>query len=57
MCFARLILLLVFSEEENRLTIVKLSTLGGNEAEEEEDRNLPEMLVRIPVTADTTEKS
>jgi len=29
--------------------IVKLGALGGAAREEEEDRNLPEMLVRIPV--------
>ena len=32
------------------LTVVKLANLGGSEGEEEEERTLPEMLVRIPVT-------
>ena len=37
------------------LTVVKLSSLGGGEAEkEEEERTLPEMLVRIPVNTDPT---
>lgn len=34
------------------LTVVKLSSLG--DGEEEEERALPEMLVRIPVNTDST---
>jgi len=30
--------------------VVKLANFGGGEGEEEEERTLPEMLVRIPVT-------
>ena len=35
--------------------VVKLANLGvGEGEEEEEERTLPEMLVRIPVTTDST---
>jgi DASH complex subunit Dad2 len=53
MCFAQLIWLLVISYSGRRVTVlmkVKLASLGQNGAEEEEEeRTLPEMLVRIPV--------
>ena len=40
--------------EERMLMVVKLSNLGSGDAEEEEEeRALPEMLVRIPVTTDS----
>jgi len=53
MCFAQLIWLLVISYSVRRVKVlmkVKLASLGQNGAEEEEEeRTLPEMLVRIPV--------
>jgi len=53
MCFAQLTLLLVSFLSFGRVKIlitVKLASLGQNgQEEEEEERILPEMLVRIPV--------
>jgi hypothetical protein len=52
---ARLILLLVPSSLRVKLMIVKVSSLAGTE--ESEERALPEMLVRIPVTTPDDQKS
>ena len=50
----RLILRRVKHVLRGLLTVVKLSSLAGGAELEEEERSLPEMLVRIPVNTDST---